>query len=53
MGDGGGIPGLGIVYLELVDVYGDVLPDRAEVTSENSGSLSKLMLLRSIMLLNL
>jgi len=53
IGEGGGIPELGTVYLELLDVKGDVRPDRTEATSENSGSLSKLMLLRSIMLLNL
>lgn len=53
IGDGGGIPELGIVYRELEDVKGDVRPDRALVTSANSGSLSKPMLLRSIIELNL
>ena len=54
IGDGGGIPELGIVYRELEDdVKGDVRPDRAAVTSANSGSLSKLMLLRSMIELNL
>ena len=53
IGEGGGIPGLGTVYLELLGVYGDVLPDRTEATSENSGSLSKPMWLLSIILLNL
>ena len=53
IGDGGGIPELGIVYRELEDVKGDVRPDRALVTSANAGSLSKPMLLRSIIELNL
>lgn len=51
IGDGGGIPEL--VYRELEDVKGDVRPDRTLLTSANSGSLSKLMLLRSIIELNL